>query len=519
MNDYYYDSCEDLTEAEKIEIYDYEYNKPLIIEQEIKNKNLHLLRDDIFIYASRVKKVLYEQKINLDGTPDGLKNIMNFLSLAIETNNLHILKAVWTYGIEAYFHYNPWESPEILMFVSDLISTDETPYKILSFFIKQIKTDDKYCLVKICEKNNIYSGLKRQLIYGNLLGTAVYSNNIDAVMLLLPKQPQHKKATFQAIAEDSKLENISKFKTSFSGSFIFTANCNNKTETLFSYNPTLYAFDNGSVEALEILLENGYEIDFTALDFSYQIANFAHKNTIDYLIKNYKEKFAHVLRIKDILEAANYPLLRFYKKYNKLKAENFNLIFVTNDDFQFDIAYRKIHHKSIKKCIQEFAKQNIKINNIEIPLRYSIHMADIDLTDLCINLYSPYSDYIDITSLFTCTYLTKDLLQYLRGKTKLICYVDDVNTSLQLSIRDFQYYLKFIDFKFNDLCSINAVTKHILSKNSVTGMKLLVKHKFINSKNYSEAVDFIISNDSDKLITTLITNSKELGGQKRSYDV
>ena len=271
MNDYYYDSCEDLTEAEKIEIYDYEYNKPLIIEQEIKNKNLHLLRDDIFIYASRVKKVLYEQKINLDGTPDGLKNIMNFLNLAIETNNLHILKTVWSYGIEAYFHYNPWESPDILMFVADLISNDETPYKILSFFIKQIKTDDKYCLIKINEKNNIYSGLKRQLIYGNLLGTAVYSNNIDAVMLLLPKQPQHKKATFQTIAENMNLENISKYKnSSFSGSFIFTANYNNKTETLFSYNPTLYAFDNGNVEALEILLENGYKIDFTAVDFSYQ---------------------------------------------------------------------------------------------------------------------------------------------------------------------------------------------------------------------------------------------------------
>ena len=516
MNDYYYDSCEDLTEAEKIEIYDYEYNKPLIIEQEIKNKNLHLLRDDIFIYASRVKKVLYEQKINLDGTPDGLKNIMNFLNLAIETNNLHILKTVWSYGIEAYFHYNPWESPDILMFVADLISNDETPYKILSFFIKQIKTDDKYCLIKINEKNNIYSGLKRQLIYGNLLGTAVYSNNIDAVMLLLPKQPQHKKATFQTIAENMNLENISKYKnSSFSGSFIFTANYNNKTETLFSYNPTLYAFDNGNVEALEILLENGYKIDFTAVDFSYQIANFGHKNTIDFLIKNYKEDFAKVLCIKDILNASNYPLLRFYIKYNKLNSDDFNHIFVANDDFQFDANYRKIHQKNIKKCIHEFAKLNIKIINIDVPLRYSIYAGDMELTDLCMNLYSPHSDYMDITGLFSCTYLSKELLLYLSEKTKLICYPDE----LQLSIRDFQYYLKYIDFKFNNLNSINALTKYILSKNSVTGMKLLIKHKFINSNNYSLAVDYILSNDSDKLITTLITYSKELGGSKKSYDI
>jgi hypothetical protein len=111
------------------------------------------------------------------------------------------------------------------------------------------------------------------------------------------------------------------------------------------------------------------------------------------------------------------------------------------------------------------------------------------------------------------------LLLYLSEKTKLICYPDELNTSLQLSIRDFQYYLKYIDFKFNNLNSINALTKYILSKNSVTGMKLLIKHKFINSNNYSLAVDYILSNDSDKLITTLITYSKELGGSKKSYDI
>lgn len=518
MSDYCYNEFDNLTESEKREIYDYECNKPLIIEKEIKNKNVHLLRDDIFIYASRVESVLDEHKINF-GMPDSLKNMLKFLKLAVESNNLHVLRAVWTYGIEAYFRYKPWESSDILMFAADLIH-DKAPYKILNFFIKQLKTDDKYCLIKPYDHNNPYSGLKRHLLYGNLLCAAVYYNNIEAINLLLPKQPKNKSATFMSLSENMYLENIKNYKSSgFNSTGFFTSSFNNKTETLFSDNPTLYSFDTGNIEALEILISAGYEIDFTAVDFSYQIADFAHKNTISYLIKNFKDKLADMLDVNKILEASNYPLLRFYIKYKALKSEYYDKLFIINDLYQFDESYRKIKLKNIKKCIQEFKKLNIKIENIEISLKQSIFMSDMELFDMCLDLYCSDSDYLNITNLITCTYFSKDMLKHLNTKTKLICFIDEVKNMMHLTIREFQYYLKYIEFKFNDLSSINALTKDILSSNSVTGVKLLIKNKFISSKNYSDAVDFIASNDSDKLITTLIANSKEIGGSKKNYDI
>ena len=515
-----YNEFDNLTEAEKREIHDYECNKPMIIENEIKNKNVHLLKDDIFIYASRVESVLDDYKISF-GMPESLKNMLKFLELAVESNNLHVLKAVWNYGIEAYFRYKPWESPNILMFVADLIChKDNTPYKTLNFFIKQLKTDNKYCFIKPNDNNNPYSGLKRYMIYSNLLCAAVYNNNIEAINLLLPKQPNKKSNTFVFLAENMYLENIKNFKNiGFNNNMFFTPNFNNKKETLFTDNPTFYTFDTGNTEILEILINAGYEIDFSTADFSFQIANFAHKNIINFLIKNYKEKLANTLDIYEILEASNYPLLRFYTKYKQLKSEYFNKLFVFNDEYQFNKTYKNEKLKNIKKCILEFKKQNIKLNNIDIPLKYSISMNDLELLGMCLNLYCHDSNCIDITNLFPNTYFSKELLEYLNGKTKLICFIDEVKSVMHLTIRNFQYYLKYIEFNFNNSTSINALTKDILNSNSITGVKLLLKNKFITSKNYSEAVDFIVKNDSDKLITTLIANSKEIGGYKKSYDI
>ncbi len=462
---------------------------------------------------------MYDQDMNFDCTPKSLKKIMNFLKLAVETNNLHVLRTVWIYGIETYFQYKPWESIDILMFVADLIRNNEVPYKILNFFIKQLQMDKYYCLIKANGNSNPYSGLKRLLIFGNLLCVAVYSNNIDAINLLLPKQ-QERQLSFEEIIENLNLENLAEYKNrSFNNNFLYLSDYNNRHETLFTNNPVIYAFDNGNVEAFQILIEHGYKIDFTAPDFSYQISNFAHKDTINYLIKNYKSKLIDHLKIKDILEASNYPLLRFYTKHKQLRPYDFNSIFYINDNFQFKESYRKTTLYSRKKCVQEFAKQGIKISDIEIALRFSLNAKDIELLDLCMSLYSSNNDYINITSLLPYTYFTKELLEYLSNKTKLVCYVDEIDEAPLLGIRDLQNYLKFIEFKFNDLSTLSSIATHILSKNSVTGIKLLIKNNFITSENYSKAVDYIIGNDLDKLITTLVKHSKELGGFKREYYV
>lgn len=516
MSDYFCNETDHLSESEKREIYEYEYNKPLIIEQEIKNKNIQMLRDDILIYASRVENIL-EHKIYF-GKSDGLTNMIYFLKIAVESNNLHVLKTVWIYGIEKYFISSPWESSDILMFVADLIR-GRAPYKTLNFFVKQLKTDDKYCLIETKTQENPYSGLKRYYAFGNLLCAAVYYNNIEAVNLLIPKQPENQESSFSSLAENIYLKNINDMNNNMnSGNLMFAGSCKNRLETLFSNNPIFYAFDNGNIEALETLIKNGYKIDFTALDFTYQLANFAHRNTINFLIKNYRDELFNTLSINEILKSSNYPLLRFYTKNEKLKSEDFNKIFSFNDEFQFD-KYKKIRLSSIKKCIAEFTKQDIKINDIDNFLKYSVFMSDMELLNLCLNLYCSNNDHLDITSLLSCSYLKKDLLQHMSSRIKLVCNADESSKMLYLNIRDFQYYLKYINFIFNDLTTLNELTKHILDFNSVTGIKLLIKNKFITSKNYSQAVDYIINNDSDKLITTLIAYSKELGGSKKSYGI
>jgi len=151
-------------------------------------------------------------------------------------------------------------------------------------------------------------------------------------------------------------------------------------------------------------------------------------------------------------------------------------------------------------------------------LKYALNIKEESFFDLVISLYDKQE--LDLTPILSNHYISNDTIKYLAGKLKLYC---DANFNqyriYPLRVRDFQHYLKYIDFKINSTSTISTLAENILNLNTVTGVKLLLKNNFITSENYSSAVDYIISNNLDKLITTMISYSNNLGGVKKHYGI
>lgn len=516
MKEFINDDFDTRSESEKREIYDYEHVKPIDIEKAIMQKNIQDIKDEISIYATRVDHVLEDTFFGLVNH-NVIQNMMYFLKLAVDSNNLNVLRAVWDYGIEAYYH-KPWKSNDVLLFVADLIYSKQN-YKMLEFFIKKLPVDEYFMAVKTNEERNKYSQKKRNLIFGNFLDISVFCGNTVAMKMLLPKQPPNKSDNFNSFIEKDYHNSIEMMKYNDGGfSNVFYEDEKYSIDTLYSDNQTFYAFDNGRIEELKLLIENGYIIDFSAFDFTYQVANYASMETVNYLIKNYPAQMME-LDIDTLLKASNYPLVRFViKNGESLNSENFIKLFQFSFDSLRDLGandYVKDKNENVLKCIKEFEKNNVELTDIEIGVKFAMGHKDTELLNILLKLYR--KGEMDVTSVISECSVNHDILKILSTNLKLFCNADLVSSMFYTGVRDFQMLLKHIEFRINPQDTINEMTKKLLNLNSVTATKLLIKYKFITKDNYQDAVDYIINSNYEKLLTTLISYSDELGGAKKYH--
>jgi hypothetical protein len=508
------DNYDELSEYEKREIYDYEVYKPLCIEQAIQAKNLRNIRDEISIYALGVDKVL-EDKNLMFFKPYGVNKMIHFLDLAVRSNNLHVLRTVWNYGIEYYYNKKSKYWSEVLIYISDLIYEKEN-FKALKFLIGKIDMDNRKFTLRAYEKKDKWSGAKRTAVIGNLLDAAIYYNNNEVIEFLIPKQIRYHENTLKSYLENYSEEDID----------TTTQNPRNKAAHMFysvysrdvlcSPNPTAYAIDNGNTEALDILSEYGYRLEFDSLDFSYQLANFGHSKTIKYIQEKYPNEIIK-LDIKEVLRATNIPLLRIMlDKGYKLKSSDFNQLFIQYDYSNgfYDNTYKKMKEENIEECVLEFVKRNIRTSNITLSILYALSIDNYNLLALSLSLYNRRT--MDVTPIISSHKFSIEVLKLLSKKVELYCNADRL-VAPHIRIRDFQNICTLVKFHIAESKNINDFTKHILGLNSINGLKFLLKYKFITVKNYYDAIDFIAENGLEKLLSSLIIYTKDIGGLKKDY--
>lgn len=505
------------SDYEKREIYDFEVYKPLQIEMAIKNKDLIGLRDDLLIYSSSVEDVLGDSNL-FQPRPSGLDQMLIFLKLAVKSYNLHVLRAVWIYGIQVYFKYQPDYWSEVILFISDLIYENDNS-KMLKFLINKVKFKNLAIKIKTSDKVNELSGGRRNYVFGNLLDAAIYYNNTVAMEMLLEAQVKNENNSLKDYLENSGSNVV--YMDALNSKQEFRLNCNPYSQNLlYSNNPIAYAFDNGNTKAIEILIESGYTINFQALDFTYELANFAHINTIKYLYKNYPEEFKN-LDINVILKSSNYILLRIILNSGLTLGNNsLNLILTFNNSFHVmnDDSYDLIKAKNIEKCIGELARRNLKFNNMEFALIYSFYTKSYNFLDKCISLYGS-NQPMDITPILTYLKRDIDMFKHLSEKIKLNCRADDIKKPLNIGIRDFNKLLGIINFNIEKKNTINEITKDILDLNAVTSIKILHLAGFIRDENCNDAVDYIVEQGLEKLLPRLITHFSNIGGLEKNYDI
>lgn len=516
--DYFdYDVHDRRSDYEKREIYDFQVYKPLIIENAIKNKDLKILKDDLMIYSSSVESALSETSF-MQSRPHGLDQMLIFLKLAVKSYNLHVLRSVWSYGIEIYFRNRPEKWSEVLLFIADLIYQNEND-KMLRFLINKIEVDNKMINLKLNNQYNKLSGAKRKYVFGNLLDAAVYYNNIDAIEMLLNIQPKRESKGLKDYL-DNNSKDIMGVVDLNNHQQIFFYNDYYSRNILCSNNPILYAFDNGNIKAIDILIQNGYRINFNTLGFSYELANFADIKTIRYLFTNYPDEFKN-LDIDVILKASNYQLIKIILDSGVvLKDDSLNKIFYySNDFYEFNNkSYDSIKAKNIERCINELVKRNLKFSNIRFPLIYSFYTKSYVFLKKSISLYDSKST-IDITTIISYLKLDIEMLKYLSENINLYCDFEGVKGSLNLGIRDFKKLLEVLDFNIGKSNKINLTTKNILDLNAVTSIKLLYSYGFITNENCDDAVDYIVEQGLEKLLPRLISNFNNLGGLEKNYDI
>lgn len=506
-------------EQSEREIYQYEVELPLSIELMLKNNNLEHLEDELLIYSLRVDSIL--ENIFCQTSP--LNHLMRFLKMAVDSGSLNLVKIVWNYGLQTYLRNNIWNTRILLDYIVDLIHENKKN-QALKYIISNLDVDDKKIYIKSNDNVNSYSCFKRNNICGNFLATAVYYNNIEAIIMLLPKQLRYNNTFRDCLMydflNDPKIEQIEQQNFTFgNGPFIGFFNTHGN-DTLYSLNPTMYAFDNGNIEALELLIENGYKIDFNSLDFSMNVANYAHKNTLNYLIKNHPQQMLQI-NIDDILKSSNYSLLRWMLDHGlNLQSININQLFNYSLEFTFNDNQKLLNQKlkNIEKCMIFLGKKGFKTSDILIPLKFGISNERQSFIDLCFSIYKE-TDTLDITSIFHRVCKSIEMLAYISEKIKLNCDSDNLIEPPLIRIREFQKCLKLVEFKYLDDGSVNMLITQILDLNAVTGIRLLLKHKFVTKRNYAVVVDYIVNNGLDKLLNTLIASSSDMGGVKRVYDI
>lgn len=499
-NQYYYDpdNMRRFSDYDYQTINEFETFIPSIIEDAIANKKIRTLRSKMSEYFHSAEDVLEYSSLDLK-TDCVLAQMKKFLHLAIHSDDLNVLRAVWNEGARDYFEAHTKKWGEFLNILSHYMKIKRHK-KMILYLIKQIPCDEYFIKLIPYSTPHPITQNKRSEVYGNLLCAAVYYNANDFIEPLHQKQPHNLSSSLKQYSQNNIYQKICD-TTLFNGSIM--TSFQDPRKILCSYNPTFYIIDTGNIAILEHLLKLGYIMDFSANGFWEQVSSFGHIDFIDYyklkLQKHFKE--THLI---DIFKEGYYLLLDYVLPENTILPAN--------------LANHLFCHHNLHKIMKVLLKKQTRIDSIETSLLYALYHSDGIVLNDCLKLWNQKTP-VDITFIFP--YLDKniDFFQVMAHNLQMFCQVEQLSRLSSNHLKHYQLIFKHIDLKFSSQKELSNLAKAILSKNAKTSIKLLYNYNFINQENYTQVLNYITDNNLDNLIQPLIETVSLQGGIKKNYEL